>query len=69
MTKFPGSGLTIFLSFIILACFVIRHLSFVIALACLSWAKTSETKNCKVNESDNTETEEERVGLKIADLD
>ena len=31
--------------------------------------KISEAKNCKVNESDNTETEEERVGLKIADLD
>jgi hypothetical protein len=27
------------------------------------------SKHCKVNESDNTETEEEQVGLKIADLD
>ena len=27
------------------------------------------SKHGKINESDNTETEEERVGLKIADLD
>ena len=29
----------------------------------------SEAEDSKVNESDNTETEEERVRLKIADLD
>jgi hypothetical protein len=29
----------------------------------------SEAENGKVNERDNTETEEERVRLKIADLD
>ena len=31
--------------------------------------KISGAENGKVNESDNTETEEECVGLKIADLD
>jgi hypothetical protein len=31
--------------------------------------RISEAKDDEVNESDNTETEEERVRLKIADLD
>jgi hypothetical protein len=31
--------------------------------------KISGVENCKVNEGDNTETEEKRVCLKIADLD
>jgi hypothetical protein len=31
--------------------------------------KISGAENGKVNESDNTETKEERVRLKIADLD
>ena len=31
--------------------------------------KISGAQNCKVNESDNTETKQERVCLKIADLD
>ncbi len=50
----------------------INQFRFLLLLSChfvCFVGKISGAENRKVNESDNTETEEECVGLKIADLD
>src|SRR6266516_7544721 len=43
-------------------------LSFVIPLACVSWAKISEAENGEVDDSDDPKTKQEDVSLQISHL-
>src|SRR5437588_12167248 len=64
MTNFPGSAVTAFSSFVIS--------SFVIALACVSWANISalaSAENGEVNEHYDSQPKQKGVGLEIADLE
>jgi hypothetical protein len=69
MTNSSSGAANVFSSFVIWASFVIRSFGIRHSFSCVSWVKASEAEHGEVDDSNDTQTKQEHVGLQIADLD